>query len=185
MDMGELGIDYLISSSNKCIQGVPGFGFVIARRDELLTCEGNARTLSLDLYDQWKIMEATGKWRFTSPTHVVKAFLQALVELYEEGGIKARHQRYKDNQILLTKGMTVMGYKPLLPDEYQSPIITSFLYPSSEFDFRKFYDQMKEKGFVLYPGKISQADTFRIGNIGEIYLNDIRRLLDAISACRQ
>lgn len=177
MDLEKLGIDFLISSANKCIQGVPGFCFVIARKELLKQCRGNAHSYSLDLYDQWKEMDQTGKWRFTSPTHTVRAFLQALTELEEEGGIPARYKRYTANQHLLREGMESLGFQELLSREIQSPIITSFLYPSKDFNFGSFYQQMKERGFVLYPGKVSKRETFRIGNIGEIYPGDIENLL--------
>lgn len=181
IDMAKLGIDFLISSANKCIQGVPGFGFVIARKSLLQQCKGIARSLSLDLYDQWETMEkGHGKWRFTSPTHVVRAFMQALKELQDEGGVAARHKRYCENHRVLVEGMRSLGYKTLLPDEWQSPIITSFYYPNQDFDFNDFYQKLKEKEFVIYPGKISQADTFRIGNIGDVFPDDFRRLVDAI-----
>ncbi len=181
VDMAQLGIDFMISSANKCIQGVPGFGFVIARRSLLEQCKGVARSLSLDLYDQWSTMESGhGKWRFTSPTHVVRAFLQALKELREEGGIEARHARYCENHRVLVEGMRSAGYETLLPDSEQSPIITSFYYPDAGFDFHAFYNALKEKGYVIYPGKISQADTFRIGNIGDVYPDDFKRLVDII-----
>lgn len=186
VDMSALGIDFLISSANKCIQGVPGFGFIIARRSLLEQCKGVARSLSLDLYDQWETMEkGHGKWRFTSPTHVVRAFMQAMTELKEEGGIEARHARYCENHRVLVEGMRALGFRTLLPDEKQSPVITSFYYPEVSFDFRAFYDALKAKGFVIYPGKISQADTFRIGNIGDVYPDDFRRLVEAIREIRQ
>lgn len=186
VDMSALGIDFLISSANKCIQGVPGFGFIIARRSLLEQCKGVARSLSLDLYDQWETMEkGYGKWRFTSPTHVVRAFMQAMTELKEEGGIEARHARYCENHRVLVEGMRALGFRTLLPDEKQSPVITSFYYPEASFDFRAFYDALKAKGFVIYPGKISQADTFRIGNIGDVYPDDFRRLVEAIREIRQ
>lgn len=176
-------IDYLISSSNKCIQGVPGFSFVIARKDNLESTKGLARTLSLDLYAQYIEMEKdNGKWRFTSPTHVVHAFHEALRELDEEGGVKARYLRYKANQEHLATGMEKLGFKVLIDEKWQSPIITSFVYPTADFDFRKFYQQLKEDSFVIYPGKISQVPTFRIGNIGEVYDNDITKLLLAIKS---
>ncbi len=184
MDIAALEIDYLVSSSNKCIQGVPGFAFVIAKRSELEKCEGIARSLCLDLYDQWKEMDKTGKWRYTSPTHIVRAFYQALDELEAEGGIAARHARYRENQKRLSEGMSELGFETLLPAALQSPIITSFLYPETDFDFGAFYKKIKERGFVLYPGKISQVETFRIGNIGEVYPDDIRRLLTAIREIR-
>jgi len=181
-DIGKLDIGFMISSANKCIQGVPGFGFVVAKRQLLTACKGQAKSLSLDLYDQWHTMEtANGKWRFTSPTHVVRAFYQALKELEDEKGISARAKRYAKNQTLLVRGMRELGFKTLLSDELQSPIITSFLSPEhSDYDFKKFYYQLKTLGFVIYPGKVSNADCFRIGNIGEIYTDDIVQLLKAV-----
>lgn len=185
IDLSALGIDFLISSANKCIQGVPGFGFILARRSLLQACKGTARSLSLDLYDQWHTMEeGHGKWRFTSPTHVVRAFLQALHELEAEGGISARHARYCQNHRTLVDGMRQAGFQTLLPDAIQSPVITSFLYPTSDFDFPGFYHQLKAQGFVIYPGKISQAPTFRIGNIGDVYPADFSRLVQTIRQLR-
>ena len=177
-------IDYLISSANKCIQGVPGFGFVIARKALLQQTKGWARSLSLDLYDQWETMEKqNGKWRFTSPTHTVRAFAQALKELKVEGSIEARFLRYSQNQLTLVKGMRKLGFKTLLPDELHSPIITTFISPEeSWYDFNTFYNQLKAKGFVIYPGKVTNYNCFRIGNIGEIYPADINRLLSAIKS---
>ena len=181
IDMAKLGIDFLISSANKCIQGVPGFGFIIARRSLMEKCKGIARSLSLDLYEQWETMEkGHGKWRFTSPTHVVRAFMQALTELKAEGGVEARHVRYCENHRVLVEGMRALGYKTLLPDEQQSPVITSFYYPSADFNFKDFYLKLKAKGFVIYPGKISQADTFRIGNIGDVHPTDFMKLIETI-----
>lgn len=186
IDMGRLGIEFLISSANKCIQGVPGFGFVIARRAALTACAGRARSVSLDLYAQWQTMEQQGgKWRFTSPTHTVLAFAQALRELEEEGGIAARHQRYSENQRILVAGMAELGFAPLLPEEWQSPIITAFYSPAHpDYRFADFYQRLKEQGFVIYPGKVSQADCFRIGNIGDVTPERVRALLAAMaSAC--
>ena len=185
LDVHELGIDFLISSANKCIQGVPGFGFIIARRSELLHCKGVSKSLSLDIYDQWEAMEkGHGKWRFTSPTHVVRAFKQAMDELAEEGCVEARHNRYCENHRVLVDGMRSLGFQTLLPDEIQSPVITSFLYPHADFNFKTFYTQLKERGFVIYPGKISQADTFRIGNIGDVHPEDFRQLIEIIRECK-
>ncbi|MBO1578230.1 2-aminoethylphosphonate--pyruvate transaminase [Bacillus sp. XF8] len=182
MDIADLQIDFMISSANKCIQGVPGFGFVIAKRDELAKCKGQARSLSLDLYDQWETMEAqNGKWRFTSPTHIVRAFYQALLELEEEGGVKARNARYRNNQQVLVKRMREVGFQSLVDERYQSPIITSFIYPEEGFGFNRLYNELKQHGFVIYPGKISKVDTFRIGNIGDVHEDDIHRLVDSIA----
>lgn len=186
IDMGRLGIEFLISSANKCIQGVPGFGFVIARRAALTACAGRARSVSLDLHAQWQTMEQQGgKWRFTSPTHTVLAFAQALRELDEEGGIEARHQRYRENQSTLVAGMAALGFAPLLPEQWQSPIITAFYSPAHpDYRFADFYQRLKAQGFVIYPGKVSQADCFRIGNIGDVTPERVRDLLAAMaSAC--
>ncbi|WP_429101195.1 2-aminoethylphosphonate--pyruvate transaminase [Aeromonas rivipollensis] len=186
IDMGRLGIEFLISSANKCIQGVPGFGFVIARRAALTACAGRARSVSLDLHAQWQTMEQQGgKWRFTSPTHTVLAFAQALRELDEEGGIAARHQRYSENQRTLVAGMAELGFAPLLPEQWQSPIITAFYSPAHpDYRFADFYQRLKGQGFVIYPGKVSQADCFRIGNIGDVTPERVRALLAAMtSAC--
>lgn len=183
LDLADIGADYLISSANKCIQGVPGFGFVITRNAVLEETRGQARSLSLDLYDQWRTMEDHhGKWRFTSPTHVVRAFFQALAELEAEGGVAARHARYCENHRILVDGMKRLGFQPLLPAGLQSPIITAFLYPASAgWGFRRFYDDLKAKGFVIYPGKVTDHDTFRIGNIGDIHFEGMHRLLDAVA----
>ena len=184
LDMAELGIDYLVSSANKCLQGVPGFGFVIARKDELAKCQGFARSLSLDLYDQWQAMEkGHGKWRFTSPTHVVRACAQALKELDEEGGVAARHARYTENQRRLVAGMDRLGFRCLLAPELQSPIITAFHSPQHpDYSFLKFYNALKARGFVIYPGKVTNVDSFRIGTIGHVFPEDIDRLITAVEA---
>ncbi|MBB1202307.1 2-aminoethylphosphonate--pyruvate transaminase [Enterobacteriaceae bacterium 89] len=182
LDVAALNIDFLISSANKCIQGVPGFAFVIAREEALEGCKGRSRSLSLDLYAQWRCMEDNhGKWRFTSPTHTVLAFAQALQELAEEGGVEARFSRYRNNQRRLVAGMRALGFQPLLNDELHSPIITAFYSPDTpQYRFKEFYQRLKEQGFVIYPGKVSQSDCFRIGNIGEVYDADITALLTAI-----
>ncbi|HUF62167.1 MAG TPA: 2-aminoethylphosphonate--pyruvate transaminase [Verrucomicrobiales bacterium] len=182
MDAGDWGIDFLISSANKCIQGVPGFGFVLARRSELERTQGWARSLALDLYDQWRTMEdGRGKWRYTSPTHTVRAFAEALRELEEEGGVTARYARYCENQRILAEGMEGLGFSCLLPAESRSPVITSFLSPGAAgYEFRKFYGRLKGRGFVIYPGKVTHVDTFRIGTIGNVYPEDMRRLLKAV-----
>lgn len=175
--VADWGIDFLISSANKCIQGVPGFSFILAKRAELEDSQGKARSLALDLYDQWKTMEVDGKWRFTSPTHVVLAFAQALKELKAEGGVPARYARYDENQRLLAENLSAMGFRPYLDSKVQGPIITTFHYPEgAKFTFRQMYDYIKERGYVLYPGKVMEAETFRVGNIGEIYPGDILKL---------
>lgn len=185
IDMEELGIDFLVSSANKCIQGVPGFGFVLCTREAIARCEDNARSLSLDLYAQWKTMEeGHGKWRYTSPTHVVRAFHQALLELDEEGGVAVRHQRYCENHRVLVDGMERLGFRCILPRAEQSPIITGFHNPEGpEFSFQKFYDLLKARGFVIYPGKVTGINSFRIGTIGHVFPDDFERLIGAVEEC--
>lgn len=179
IQVGKLGIDFIISSANKCIQGVPGFSFIICNRQKLMESAGKARSLSLDLYDQWKTMEKDGKWRFTSPTHTVLAFAKAMEELKEEGGIPARSERYYHNNRLLISRMKEMGIQAYIGEEHQGPIITTFFYPEHHnFSFQEMYEFIKERGYAIYPGKVTDADTFRIGNIGEIYEEDILKLCD-------
>ena len=180
--VADWGIDYLISSANKCIQGVPGFSFVLCRRDKLLASEGKARTLSLDLLDQWKGMEKDGKWRFTSPTHVVLAVAKALEEMRQEGGIPARGRRYAENNRRLIENLSALGFSTYIGAAHQGPIITTFFYPAGcAFEFADFYQYIKARGYAIYPGKLTALDTFRIGNIGEIYAEDIDKLTGIIA----
>ena len=180
--VADWGIDFIISSANKCIQGVPGFSFIICRLDELKKCEGKAVSLSLDLYDQWKGMY-DGKWRFTSPTHVVLAFAKALEELKEEGGIPARNKRYTENNRLLISEMEKLGYTTYIDKKHQGPVITTFFYPENRnYTFSEMYEYIKSRGYAIYPGKLTEAETFRIGNIGEIYREDIEKLISIYKA---
>ena len=173
----QLGIDFMISSANKCIQGVPGFSFIICNREKLMESRGKARSLSLDLYDQWETMEKDGKWRFTSPTHTVLAFAKAMEELEKEGGIPARSARYYNNNRRLIREMGAMGIQTYIGEEHQGPIITTFLFPENhKYSFEDMYTYIKQRGYAIYPGKVTDADTFRIGNIGEIYEEDIVKL---------
>lgn len=181
LDVEAARIDFLVSSANKCIEGVPGFGFVLARRNALLAAEGNARSVSLDLAAQWRGLEASGQFRFTPPTHAILAFRQALRELDDEGGVADRNARYADNQRALLASMRDMGFRELLAPEHQSPIITTFHYPTHpRFAFDTFYQRLSDKGFVIYPGKLSQADCFRIGTIGRVFPANVQALLAAI-----
>ena len=177
-------IDCIISSANKCIQGVPGFGFAIATKDFIKSCEGNAKSLSLDVFDQWNSMEeGKGKWRFTSPTHVVRAFQVALHELEKETA-EGRFQRFAENQLKLREGMRKLDFETVIQDQLQSPIITSFKFPeNSLFNFKQFYNLLKNEGFVIYPGKVSNCPSFRIGTIGHIFPEGIDRLLEAVEKC--
>ncbi len=182
LDLAAAHIDYLVSSANKCIEGVPGFGFVIARREALAATEGWARSLSLDLLAQWRGLEGNGQFRFTPPTHVLLAFYQALLELEQEGGVAGRAARYEGNYRTLIEGMARLGFTEYLQREKQGYIITSFLYPDHpNWDFNGFYDRLNARDYVIYPGKVSDADCFRIGNIGRIFTADVQALLAAIA----
>jgi 2-aminoethylphosphonate-pyruvate transaminase len=181
IDMAGAHIDFLISSANKCIEGVPGFGFIIATRRALHACRGNARTLSLDIYDQWAGMEADGHFRFTPPVQTILAFEQALNELDREGGVRARGERYRKNHEALCRGMKALGFEIYLAEKDQSFIITSFRYPTHPaFDFATFYERLWKLGYAIYPGKLSREACFRIGSIGRITTAEIEALLAAI-----
>ena len=183
INMKALNISYLISSSNKCIEGIPGFSYVLAQRTELEKCKFQARSLSLDLYDQWSGLNTNGQFRFTPPVQALLAFREALNELEKEGGVNARAERYSVNNALLTGEMKELGFELYLPAQLRSYIITSFLYPSHpDFSFETFYSKLNEQGFVIYPGKLSKVDCFRIGNIGQLYPADIQNLVDAIES---
>jgi len=173
--------DALAASSNKCIEGAPGMGFAIVRKKVLEKCEGNARSLSLDLYDQWRGFEKNNQWRFTPPTHVLAAFDQALCSHVEEGGVAGRGARYRANCRVLVEGMRAMGFQTALPDELQAPIIITFLLPKdARFGFETFYQCLARRGFLIYPGKLTKADTFRMGCIGHVQPDDMRRALVAV-----
>jgi 2-aminoethylphosphonate-pyruvate transaminase len=178
-----MGADVLVSSSNKCIEGVPGFSFVLIRTPVLESCAGQARTLTLDLHAQWVGLQANGQFRFTPPTHALLAFHQALLELESEGGVAVREARYRENQTVLRDGLRAMGLQTYLPDALQGPIITSVLHPRDPaFCFAEFYRRLAGEGVVIYPGKLTRADCFRIGSIGRIFSADMRALLRLIDA---
>jgi 2-aminoethylphosphonate-pyruvate transaminase len=181
IDLESGGIDFLVSSPNKCLEGVPGFSFVITRRETLFANEGQARSLSLDLIDQLGGFEKNDQFRFTPPTHTLLAFEQALKELDWEGGVVARGARYWRNHAILLEGMKRLGFKPYLPSPIQSCIITAFHYPSDErFQFLEFYRRLSEKGFIIYPGKLTHANTFRIASIGHLFEPDLCALVKAV-----
>ncbi|MEM7222274.1 MAG: 2-aminoethylphosphonate--pyruvate transaminase [Pseudomonadota bacterium] len=183
---GEIAFDAVVASSNKCIQGVPGVGFCIVRQASLEAAKGNAHSLALDLHDQWVAMEANAQWRFTPPTHAILAFERALEEHRTEGGVAGRGRRYGDNCRLLVDGMERLGFKALLPAELQAPIIVTFHQPTdASFDFQVFYDSLRAQGYVIYPGKLTVADTFRIGCIGALGATEIRAALGAIERTLQ
>jgi 2-aminoethylphosphonate-pyruvate transaminase len=183
LDARAIKPDAIAASSNKCIEGVPGLGFVIARREALEKTAGNATTLVLDLHDQWQNLEKTGQYRFTPPIHVIVAFHQALTEFFAEGGQPGRGKRYMENCYVLIDGMRALGFEPLLAHNLQAPIIVTFRMPADpKFQFQEFYDRLKDRGYVIYPGKLTVADSFRIGCIGRLYPEHMRGVLAAIRA---
>ena len=169
LDAQALPCDAVVASSNKCLEGIPGLGYTIIRESVLVNCKGNSHSLSLDLHDQWRAMAGNGQWRFTPPTHVLAAFDQAISEHEAEGGVAGRHKRYSQNCRVLVEGMRNLGFHTLLPDELQAPIIVTFLVPDDPaFVFSDFYDQLAARGYIIYPGKLTVAETFRIGCIGQM-----------------
>lgn len=169
LEVGEIPFEAMVSSANKCIEGVPGFGFVIARKDALQAAKGRSHSLSLDVHAQWVAMEKTGQWRFTPPTHVVAAFIEALKMHEAEGGVAARGARYARNRDVMVAGMRELGFETLLKDRWLSPIIVTFFNPAHpRFDFNRFYELMKARGFIIYPGKLTVVDSFRVGCIGRM-----------------
>ena len=186
LDANEIVFDAMVASSNKCLEGSPGMGFCIARESAMQKTQGNSPSLSLDLYDQWQAMMKNKQWRFTPPTHVLLAFDQALKEFEAEGGVGGRGGRYRENADLLISGMRAMGFKTLLPDDLQAPIIITFHMPTNpEFKFDAFYDGLRSQGYVIYPGKLTVAESFRMGCIGRLNLEQMQGALDAVKAMLQ
>ncbi len=180
LDATETRYEALASSANKCIEGVPGFGFVMARKTALGAAKGNSHSLALDVHAQWAHMNKTGQWRFTPPTHVVAAFLEALRAHEAEGGVKARGARYGRNRDVVVAGMRDLGFETLLKDRWQSPIIITFFCPADpNFVFARFYEAMKGRGFIIYPGKLTVVDSFRIGCIGQMDEHVMRQVVAA------
>ncbi|MGY9012792.1 MAG: 2-aminoethylphosphonate--pyruvate transaminase [Rhodobacterales bacterium] len=180
LDANQIRYEALVSSANKCIEGVPGFGFVIARKSALEAAKGNSHSLCLDLHAQWAHMNKTGQWRYTPPTHVVAAFLEALRAHEAEGGVAGRGARYSQNRDVIVEGMRSLGFETLLKDRWLSPIIVTFFCPADpKFKFEHFYALMKKKGFIIYPGKLTKLDSFRIGCIGQMDTHTMRQVVSA------
>jgi len=175
--------DALAASANKCLQAIPGVGICLAQRAAIARAAGNSRSLSLDLYEQWQAMERTRQWRFTPPVHAVLALDCALDELDAEGGVAARYRRYQDNCNELIRGMRALGFEPLIPEQMQAPIIVTFRMPiHPRFDFQRFYEGMRSHNYIIYPGKLTQVDSFRMGCIGDLTPD---RMGAAVAAVRQ
>ena len=181
LDLRATPCEAVMASANKNLEGVPGVGFVVVRKEALAAAKGNAHSLSLDLYDQWQAMEATKQWRFTPPIHVIVALAKALDQFDKQGGVKGRNARYSANCKILVNGMRKLGFVTLLPDRLQAPIIVTFRMPKDpKFKFERFYDSLKDQGYVIYPGKLTVADSFRIGCIGAIGAREINGALAAV-----
>ncbi|WP_346909833.1 2-aminoethylphosphonate--pyruvate transaminase [uncultured Roseibium sp.] len=180
LEPGKLQFDAIVSSANKCIEGVPGFGFILAKKSALEAAKGNSHSLSLDIHAQWAHMEKTGQWRFTPPTHVVAAFLEALRAHKAEGGVAGRGARYAENRDVMVAGMRELGFETLLDAQWLSPIIVTFFCPADPaFQFSRFYDLMKARGFILYPGKLTVVESFRVGCIGQMDSYVMREVVTA------
>ena len=181
IDARKVHYDALAASSNKCLEGVPGLGFVVCRKEALAQCKGNATTLVLDLFDQAEAFARTGQYRFTPPIHVIVALGKAIEEHAAEGGVAGRGKRYRENAKVLIDGMRAMGFRTLLPNELQAPIIVTFHMPTDpKFVFQRFYDGLKDRGYVIYPGKLTVADSFRMGCIGRLYPDHMKGALEAV-----
>lgn len=186
IDARELRFDALVAASGKCLEGVPGMGFVFLRKAIVEGCAGNSQSLAMDLHDQHVYMEKTGQWRFTPPTHVVVALAEAIAQFEEEGGQPARLARYTDNYRTLIDGMSRLGFMPFLDPSVQAPIIVTFHAPGDpRYDFKTFYAFAREHGFLLYPGKLTQVETFRVGCIGAIGRNEMEQAVHAVELALQ
>ncbi|HEV8312262.1 MAG TPA: 2-aminoethylphosphonate--pyruvate transaminase [Burkholderiaceae bacterium] len=182
IDAREVRFDALVAASGKCLEGVPGMGFVFLRKDVIERCAGNSQSLAMDLHDQHVYMEKTGQWRFTPPTHVLVALSEAITQFVEEGGQPARLARYRDNCAALLDGMGELGFKPFLKPALQAPIIVTFHAPADPaYEFKRFYAACKAQGFILYPGKLTQVETFRVGCIGAIGRNEMAQAVNAVA----
>ena len=182
IDARTLRFDALVAASGKCLEGVPGMGFVIARRTVLERSAGNSSSLAMDLLDQWQYLQKTGQWRFTPPTHVVAALRAAIDQYQAQGGLAARLARYTENCAALVSGMRALGFRTFLPDALQAPIIVTFHSPPDpKYDFAEFYRRVRDRGFTLYPGKLTAVDTFRVGCIGAIGAGSLRQAVAAVA----
>jgi len=182
IDVSKHPIDAVVAASGKCIEGAPGMGFVIARKEVLEGSQGNSHSLAMDLYDQWTYMQKTTQWRFTPPTHVVAAFRSALDQFRAEGGTVARGARYRRNCETLIEGMTALGLRTFLPRAVQAPVIVTFYAPGDPaYEFKSFYEKVRARGYILYPGKLTKVETFRVGCIGAIDFNEMRNVASAVA----
>ena len=182
IDARTMPFDAVVAASGKCLEGPPGMGFAIVRRAALERCDGNCHSLSMDLYDQWVYMQKTTQWRYTPPTHVVAAFDCAITQYLEEGGRAARYARYASNCGILIEGLAKLGLRSFLPAAIQAPIIVTFFAPDNpHYQFKSFYDAVKAQGYILYPGKLTAVETFRVGCMGQLGERGIAGAVDAVA----
>jgi 2-aminoethylphosphonate-pyruvate transaminase len=183
IDARKLRFDGVVAASGKCLESVPGMGFAILRKAALEQCKGNCHSLSLDLYDQWQAYQRTKQWRFTPPTTVVAALAEALKQFQAQGGVAGRGARYRQNCATLIEGLEKLGFVSFLPRAIQAPIITTWHAPADpRYDFNVFYDKVRSRGFTLYPGKLTQVETFRVGCIGAIGEPEMKQAVAAIAS---
>ena len=175
IDLQRHQIDYLISSSNKCIQGMAGVSFVIANKERLkATSKVSPRNLYLNLWNNHSYIEQTGQFQFTPPVQIVYALNQALDEFFKESQ-SGRTARYVKSYETLLKGIEETGLKMLLPKSQHSKLLTAIVEPkSTEYNFKEMHDHFYENNVTIYPGKGAKKDTFRIANIGAIDYRDMK-----------
>jgi 2-aminoethylphosphonate-pyruvate transaminase len=183
IDARSMPFDAMISASGKCLEGVPGMGFVLVRRAVIEQCAGNCHSLAMDLHDQWAYMEKNRRWRYTPPTHVIAALRAAVDQFLAAGGQPTRGARYQDNCNALIEGMGELGFRPFLPSAVQSPILVTFHAPvDPAYAFAAFSKRLHERGYTLYPGKLTTIETFRVGCVGAIDAAEIRKAVAAVAA---
>jgi len=183
IDLATTPIAAVLASSNKGLEGAPGLGFALIRKDLLEQARDVSPSLSLDLHAQWRGFESNGQWRFTPPVQVVAALVEALRQLEKEGGPAARLRRYQANFDILFAGMTRLGFELYLDPALQAPIIATFRLPTDRpFAFETFYQALSDRGFIIYPGKLTKEPSFRVGCIGAVEPADMHRLIEVIDA---
>jgi len=183
INIKEMNADFLISSSNKCIQGMAGLSFVISRVSSLDKLNNiPPRSLYLDLLGQFQSLKKTNQMRFTPAVQIFYALEQALNEYFEETAIR-RYERYKNSYDVLIRGLKDLGFKLYLPDHLHSKLLTTIYEPTnSAYSFNEMHDYLYEKGYTIYPGKCNNENTFRIANIGQIDQTDIIGFIEKLEA---
>ncbi|MGB4407780.1 MAG: 2-aminoethylphosphonate--pyruvate transaminase [Sphaerochaeta sp.] len=174
IDMKRDHIDFMASTSNKCIQGMAGACFVFCNRAELEKLANEPmRNYYMNLYDQYKNFSKTLQTRFTPPVQVLYALRQAIIETKQET-IERRYARYTACWEAFVSVVKALELEMLVKEELQSHLITAVLEPeNSKYSFDEFHDQARALGFTIYPGKLGNINTFRIANIGDIQVEEM------------